>query len=364
MALIPAAFEANDIAYVLFTSGSTGNPKGVMISRQSLDNYVNFLPQLGFGFGERVSQQPNLGFDISMTDIFGALCYGGTLFPLSSDFDKLTPGHFIANKKITIWNSTPSSISLMIRGRQINNASFSTIKKIILIGEALYEEHLIPIFEANPNILVINSYGPTEATIAVTYLSLTSSNYTNYSNNSISIGSCIPGNELHLIGGKTKNEGEIVICGKQLSYGYINEAEKTKQQFKKFSMNSEVKFGYFTGDWAEIIDGNIYFRERIDFQAKIDGHRIELEEITAAIRKLGWDLVVAFVLENKLVAAIETIDGLQINKKKIREDLKIDLDNYAIPSMFIEIHKMPRNDNDKIDRKKLIDICRKKLNLT
>jgi non-ribosomal peptide synthetase component F len=111
--------ERHHLAYVIFTSGSTGNPKGVKISRAALAHYVNWLGTMNYGPGDRVSQQPNLAFDISMTDIFGALCYGATLFPLSGRADHLLPARFIQREQITVWNSTPSAISLMMQARQV-----------------------------------------------------------------------------------------------------------------------------------------------------------------------------------------------------------------------------------------------------
>lgn len=339
------------LAYVFFTSGSTGTPKGVQISRQALAWYVDWLQTLGYGPGDRVSQQPNLAFDISMTDIFGALCYGATLYPLTSRADYMLPARFIQREKITVWNSTPSAVSLMMQARQVTKETFASLRLINFCGEALLPEQLGAIFNARPDLVVQNTYGPTEATISMTALKLTAENYKASCAASVAIGDPIDGMAIDLVGGTHPDEGQIVITGRQLADGYFKDPAKTAEVFRPVDGDGGSKLGYYTGDWAERRNGHIFFKERIDFQIKVRGHRVELDEVNAAIRAFGWPVACAFKHGDAICAVVEAIDGQPFDEKELRKSLAAKLESYAIPDHIRLIERMPRNENDKIDRK-------------
>ncbi len=339
------------LAYVIFTSGSTGVPKGVQISRAALGWYVDWLRTLGFGPGDRVSQQPNLAFDISMTDIFGALCFGAALYPLTSRRDVLMPALFIQEHAITVWNSTPSAVSLMMQLRQVTPETFASLRLVNFCGEPLLPEHLDAIFAARPDLIVQNTYGPTEATISMTALRLTAEDYRQACGTSVAIGAPIPGMGIELVGGTHPNEGQIVITGRQLANGYFKDPSRSAEVFKSVATAAGPQPGYYTGDWAERHDGNLFFKERIDFQVKIRGHRIELDEVTAAIRAFGWPVACAFKQGERLCAVIEAVNGQVFDEKALRDSLADKIDAYAIPDHIRLIDRMPRNENDKLDRK-------------
>ena len=166
------------LAYVIFTSGSTGLPKGVMVPRSALDHYVQWMTDVfEISPQDRVSQHPNLAFDISMTDVFGALCHGATLYPLLREVDRLMPARMIEREKITVWNSVPSVVSLMMQAGQATAANLFSVRLFNFCGEPLLPEQLEALFAARPDVLVRNTYGPTEATIAVTDLPLRKDDY-------------------------------------------------------------------------------------------------------------------------------------------------------------------------------------------
>lgn len=346
------------LAYILFTSGSTGLPKGVMVPRSALNHYVGWLEEdLACGPGDRVSQHPSLAFDISMTDIFGALCFGATLVPLMSDGDRLLPARFIARQKITVWNSTPSVMSLIMQAGEAQERFLASVRLFNFCGEPLLPAHLDAIFAARPDVLVHNTYGPTEATISVTNMKLRANHPAGPVPGSASIGPAIRGMELHLVGGAHPDEGEIVITGPQLADGYLQDPAKTAERFRDVLVDGRTVRGYFTGDWAERKDGLLYFRERIDFQVKIRGHRIEMDEVAGAIRALGWPMVVVFPTNGNdtLAAVVEQVDGNVFDEQQLRRELAMKLESYAVPQRIRLIDRLPRNESDKIDRRATID---------
>jgi D-alanine--poly(phosphoribitol) ligase subunit 1 len=343
--------ERHRLAYVFFTSGSTGDPKGVMISRDSLAHYVEWLKSFGIGASDRVSQHPNLAFDISMTDIFGALCYGATLYPLDVEGDRLMPARFVARNGITIWNSTPSVVGLMMQVRQATASNLASVRLFNFCGEPLLKEHLDALFTAVPDAIVQNTYGPTEATVSMTALSMTADSYQRHCSTSVALGNPIAGMEIVLAGGADPNNGEIVIVGPQLADGYWNDPEKTARAFRQVS-TSDARRGYFTGDWAVKIDGDLFFKDRMDFQVKVRGIRVELDEVAAAIRACGYPVTCVFKRGEVLVAVVEkTETNAFLDEGALRGRLGQKLEPNVIPERIIMVDRIPRNENDKLDRK-------------
>ena len=156
---------AHRLAYVMFTSGSTGTPKGVMISQEALGHYARWAQSaMHVSRDDRWSQHPNIGFDLSVLDIYGALLGGATLFPLNEALDRLLPARAIKKLKLTIWNSVPSVMGMLLKSGDWTPINARSLRLMTFCGEPLLPEHVDGIFAVLPNVMVHNTYGPTEAT--------------------------------------------------------------------------------------------------------------------------------------------------------------------------------------------------------
>jgi len=341
--------KTNKDAYIIFTSGSTGQPKGVRISRISLDKYVLWLSN--YFFKDKIircSQHPGIGFDLSVADIYGSICNGGKLFPKKKKIDKFFLKKFIIKNKISHWVSVPS-LSDIIFSENKKNYEFKNIKKIFFCGEILKKNHLQKIFKSNKQIQVFNAYGPTEATVSCTIKNLNFKDYKKFCKPSASFGKAIPGIKLSFRNKKTK-EGELIITGDQVSNGYLNNSKLNKLKFFK-KMN---KRSFITGDICKKIDGEYYFLNRIDRQIKLNGHRIELDEIDNTISDKTGHTSLSIKYNNKIITFI---NGHFDNKKLLNYIMKR-LPDYMIPSKLHYIKKWPKNKNEKIDEVKLLRIIK------
>jgi len=339
-------------AYVMFTSGSTGEPKGVVIPRAALDHYVAWMRRSRmFTADDRVSQYANIGFDFSVMEIYGGLCTGATLFPVLGQGTRLFPASLIASEKITVWSSVPSVISLMMRADSLTAANLASLRLFNFCGEPLLPQHLAAIFAACPRVAVQNTYGPTEATVSMTSLVMTVEDYPRCCRASVALGDAIPGMGLHLVGGRHPDEGEIVITGPQVASGYWRDDARSAELFRKATIDGVPVAGYFTGDWAERHDGRIYFKERMDFQVKIKGVRVELDEVAAALRDIGWPVVCVLNQDEHLITVVEQRGDARFDRRELIDALTVRLENPAVPKTIHLIDHMPRNENGKIDRR-------------
>jgi D-alanine--poly(phosphoribitol) ligase subunit 1 len=342
----------NDIAYVIFTSGSTGRPKGVAIPHSALAHYIDWvIASEIFTPSDRVSQYSNIAFDLSVLEIFGALCSGSTLVPFTSRSERLMPAEAVRARDIAVWVSVPSVVSLMATARQLTVENFASVRRFFFCGEPLLDSHVKGLFAVCPAAEIWNAYGPTETTVSLTCLKLTAESYASAITTSAALGTAIPGMELHLVGGDSADCGEIAILGPQLAIGYWNDADQTARAFRDLEIAGVRKRAYFSGDLARNINGHLFFESRTDHQVKIHGYRVELNEVASAIRSLGWEEVVVLKVNGELTAVIKDKSGIELHPAELHSRLSAKLDRYAIPSRFMTLEEFPRNENDKIDLK-------------
>jgi D-alanine--poly(phosphoribitol) ligase subunit 1 len=337
-------------AYVILTSGSTGSPKGVVVSTPAFAHYMDWVSNSGIFRGDdRVSQFPDISFDLSVLDIFGALNAGATLAPATKAGDRLFPADFARRSAISVWVSVPSAIGLVMKGGQATPAMLGAIRLFIFCGEALRPAHLASIFQARPDVTVMNLYGPTEATVSMTSVLLRSPDYQEACADSATLGDPIDDMGLHLVGGAHPDEGQIVITGPQLATEYWFDPERTAKAFRSLSIGGRAVRGYFTGDWAERRGKRLFFKGRIDTQVKINGYRIETGEIIARLADCGWPVACVLKHNELLVAVVESADGRPLDAQALRAQLHTRLEAHAVPAYIHSIERMPLNNNDKLD---------------
>jgi D-alanine--poly(phosphoribitol) ligase subunit 1 len=345
----PSIAHKSNLAYVIFTSGSTGLPKGVKISRESLESFLLFtIKAWDITKDDVVGQYSSIGFDLSIADIFVSILCGATLVPFS-DSEKLMPGKTIRKYGITFWHSVPSAIDLIDRANQINNEMLGSLRKASFCGEQLYKSQLDKLFTAKPDLIVFNTYGPTEATVFCSLVKLNSENYKEFSNKTVTIGDAIDGMRIELVG-MENGIGEICISGRNVSLGYLGASTKEESPFFFTEIDGLRSPCYYTGDYAYYENNHLFFQGRKDGQIKRMGNRIDLSEIDYWIRELGCSSSCTVAVAQIITSFVETNT---LTEDDVLYHLRNKLPNYYIPQRVIIKKKLPLNSSGKIDRNKL-----------
>lgn len=350
----------NDPVYMLFTSGSTGVPKGIKISHENLLNYCTVSKKRNsVDSTSKLLQMHDITFDYSVHNLFLSFLYGACLHVINKN-TKINPFKYLNEHKITHAAFVPSSLIIMKKMRLLKEGSLPFLKYICFCGETLPFDNALLIAKAAPNAKLENIYGPTEATVACTYFEFNKDTvelpeYTG----SMPIGTAYEGMDVELYNNSlqkiTDNSiGQIVLSGKQLADGYVNNDEQTKQKF--IMINN--KLHYLTGDIGKIVNGALVFLGRNDAQVQIRGYRVEIYEIENAISKIE-NIVSNAVIPTPVngstyenLTAFITSKG-SIDTNQIKAVLAQKLPDYMVPNTYIVLDNMPLNSNGKIDRNQL-----------
>lgn len=363
----PILSGANDLAYIMFTSGSTGIPKGVLVTHANVVSHIDNMTEMyEFAPGDRCSQTFDLSFDPSVSDIFCAWFNGSTLCVLPAE-EMYCVSEFIQREKITFWASVPTLANFMIKLGQLNPCAFPSLKHSTFCGEPFPQSVANLWSEAAPNSTIENIYGPTEATVYVTrHVYQKQEQARNYSNKIVPIGLPLPGQRAvlvdeNLLAVPAGKIGELCVSGSQVTLGYLDDPEKTAQVFVAMPWDNGVQNRWYkTGDLALFNeDGNLECLGRIDSQIKIGGQRMELGEIEAMLRE---------IVETNDVAVIPTsyVDGMPQgvvafiakelspqNIVEIQGRCKQKLLSPFVPKSIHTLKALPLNTSGKIDRKAL-----------
>jgi D-alanine--poly(phosphoribitol) ligase subunit 1 len=370
--------SANPTAYIIFTSGTTGDPKGVPIPCRALEHFTRWLIQtLRFTLGEEtfLNQAP-FNFDLSVMDLYGALLTGSTLFSITREevadprllFARLT------GAPLTVWVSTPSFARFCLAEPRFRQEMLPALRRFLFCGETLPPAVAGELARRFPAAEVWNTYGPTEATVAVTAVRVT--NAMTESGRPLPVGAVAAGMDVWIADPEAPlrrlpagTSGELVIAGPQVSPGYVTSATMGMRA-GPFVPLPDGGVAYRTGDLGYIdpADGLLYCAGRLDRQVKLHGYRLELEEIEAHLRRLPGvadaavltadrdgrpDYLVAFVAPGGDAAARALPEGTPALTRSIRGQLAEVLPAYALPRRVHLLPALPLTANGKLDRRAL-----------
>ena len=349
-----------DLLYVLFTSGSTGVPKGVTINHRAVIDYIDWVTET-FEIMEKDSfgNQAPFYFDNSILDIYSALKTGATVYivPKNLFAQPVLLLEYLQEKKINTIFWVPSALIVVAKLKAFRNVDLSgTLKRVLFCGEVMPNKQLNVWRKFLPNVQYANLYGPTEITDACTYY-MVDREFTD--EEPLPIGIPMPNTDILVLNEKDEpvqgdEAGELCVRGTSLSMGYYNNPEKTREAFVQNPLNQAVpELIYRTGDIVKYNErGELLYLSRKDFQIKHMGHRIELGEIETAVSSLeeiSQNCCLYDEKHQKIVLFIEE----NLEKAYINEKISHLVPEYMLPNKVIMVEKMPINANGKIDRVKL-----------
>ena len=360
--------RSSDIAHILYTSGSTGDPKGVVITHANVIRFVEWATRyFGMDSSDRVSGHPPLHFDLATFDIFGSFSVGAQLHLVPPDLVPMPNeiADFMRASELTQWFSVPSVLQYMAKFDVVKFHDFPSLKRLLWCGEVFPTPALIYWMKRLPKVTFTNLYGPTETTIASSYYTIPSCPVED--NAPIPIGTACDGEQLlvldeHLQPKAQGTVGDLYIRGVGLSPGYWRDPAKTAQAFLPYGDDARGPV-YKTGDLAQIgPDGLVYFMGRSDSQIKSRGHRIELGEVEAALNTLHELKECAVVaiptesFEGTLICSAYVPRDTQTTHSSVRGRLGRLLPSYMLPARWLRLDQLPKNTNGKIDRRQIREL--------
>lgn len=355
----------DDIAYLLFTSGTTGEPKGVGVTHA---NALHFLDAAAERYqlapGDRCSQTFDQTFDLAVFDLFMAWNAGACLYSMQP-IEQLAPVRFVQKHALTLWFSVPSAAALAVKKNMLRPDSMPTLRYSLFCGEPLPDATAAAWQGAAPASHLENLYGPTELTIAcLVYRWEAATSPAEAVNGIVPIGRPLTGLGTLVVDDALQpvasgEVGELLVCGPQTTPGYWLDTATTAERFVEVELSpTRRKRFYRTGDRVFALPSGSYgYVGRTDNQIKVLGFRVELGEIEAVLLRgpgvvqaaaVGWPLE-----DGRAMGTVAFVTGTDLAPDALKRDLGTSLPDYMIPSRVVVLDEMPLNSNGKIDRRQL-----------
>lgn len=358
---------ASDTAYIMFTSGSCGRPKGVRVLQSSVMAYLDAIQQLlGLRPDDRSSQMFDSTFDPFVHDLFATWSSGACLY-VPQPADLLSMTEFVRRHRLTSWFSVPTAGALARRAMDARPDALSSLRLVLFCGEALTPSIAERWQQAAPHATLYNLYGPTETTIAVTGFRCDPGRMP-ASLATVPIGFPFPGQFIAvlddrgvLVEGNTI--GELVVAGPQVSAGYLHDSPADAAAFFEAELDGNLRRWYRTGDLVSLdAQLGLIFHGRRDLQVKISGYRVELLEVEAVLREAAeCDIVAAIPWvpagEGSARALVGVVCASAVAPNDIVRRCRERLPVFMAPRQIAVVADVPMNVNGKIDRRELEAQC-------